>query len=532
MNIIQIIDDFIKRTPLPELIGLKWSRRVLLIFFVIIIFIIFSIIQFSSGSKITRFTGVKKGEFIVDLVESGEIEAYSRSVISAPFMWGTNLQITELKPEGSLVEKGDILVEFDSRDLKEQRDLAVERIETLKADLEKLKSQHSLTISNLENMVTLNEYSLEQAELRLKMREFESEAKKQEAKIQFKESENNLKMAKTELESQKIINKSQLLQSQIQVNQARNNLKSIDDRIEKFKLRSPTNGIVVYMDVRGERPREGLNARPGWPLMQIPDLSRMQTSFYISEMDREKIKVGQSCIITLDAYPDSIFQGEVRDISRIALTVDNKNWLKGYKVYADIDEIAKILKPGMTSKIKIILEKYEDVVYVPIGAVFEIKGQPVVFPERKNKAYAVYPGIRNDDSVIIKRGVTPDMKLAMISSDERADLLGEEEEKERIVAINKTLKESYKIFEEYGILYDYQKEFAEDEEKTDKKSNIDIQKLPSFLQKRLNKDKNERESEPKIEVGRSGRNTDEKTFKVSPEMMEKLKKKKTEEKDN
>jgi len=524
-KIINNFDELIKKTPLPKFIGLQWSRRAILIFTAVILLIILLIIGSGGTKKVTRITTVKRGEFIKDIIASGEIEAYTRSVISAPFMWGTSLQITNLKPEGSLVKEGDILVEFDDRDLKEERDLAKERIESLKADLEKLKSQQSLTISNLENNVKLNDYSYEQAELQLKMMQFESEAKKQEAKIRLKEAENNLESAKTELESQKIINKSQLLQTQIQVNQALNNLKSIEDRIERFKLRSPTKGMVVYMDVRGERPTKGLETRPGWPLMQIPDLSKMQTSFYINEIDRKEVNIGQSCLITLDAYPDSVFEGTIREISRLAQHIDTKNWLKGYKVYADIEGTSEILKPGMTSKTRIIIKKYEDVVYVSQGAVFEVEGQPVVFPAGKNKAYAVYLGEKNQDEVIIERGVKPGMKLSMVPLEERAHLLGKKKEDERIAAINQTLRESYKIFEEYGILHDYRSEFSEEQEEQAEKP--EINELPSFLQKRLKKDEND--SKPEVEVGKPGRRTDKDEFKVSPEMMKRLEKTKTEE---
>jgi len=523
-NINTKIDKLVKKTPLPKFIGLQWSRRVLLILTSVIILIVFLIIVIGGNGELTRVTTVKRGEFIKDIIAAGEIEAYTSSVISAPFMWGTNLQITDLKPEGSMVKEGDILIEFDDRDLKEQRDLAEERIESLKADLEKLKSQQSLTISNLENNVKLNEYSLEQAKLRLKMMQFESEAKKQEAKIQLQESQNNLESAKTELESQKIINRSQLLQTQIQVNQAQNNLKSIEERIERFKLRSPTRGMVVYMDVRGERPTEGLETRPGWPLMQIPDLSKMQTSFYINEIDRKQINVGQSCFITLDAYPDSVFNGTIREISRLAQQMDTKNWLKGYKVYADIEGTSEVLKPGMTSKIRIIVEKYEDVVYVSQGAVFEVEGQPVVFPAGKDKAYAVYLGEKNQDQVIIERGVEPGMKISMVPLEARAHLLGKKKEDERIAATNQTLRESYKIFEEYGILYDYRSEFSEEREEQEEKA--DINDLPSFLQKRLKKDENG--SKPEIEVGKPAINTDKNEFKVSPEMMKRLENNKTE----
>ncbi|MBU1863972.1 MAG: efflux RND transporter periplasmic adaptor subunit, partial [Candidatus Omnitrophica bacterium] len=69
--------------------------------------------------------------------------------------------------------------------------------------------------------------------------------------------------------------------------------------------------MVVYTQVRGERVREGYTARPGWPLMTIPDLSHMQVKAYINEVDRMKIQVGQKAYMVLDAFPDLELQGKV-----------------------------------------------------------------------------------------------------------------------------------------------------------------------------------------------------------------------------
>lgn len=520
MNILNNIDDYLKKIPLSDIIGLKWIK---LISAVLILLLVLFIIQISSSSQKIKFryAEVIKDNFIVDIIESGDVEAYTQAVISAPFMWGTNLQIIDLISEGTLVNKGDVLIQFDVRDLKERKELAEDRIESLRADFEKLKSQQSLSIDQMENSVMLADYSSEQAELSLEMRQFESEALQQVAKIQLQRAENDFEMSQKQLESQKIIHRSQLLQKQIQVSQAENNLKSINERIERFCVRAPTNGMVVYSDVRGERIRKGYTARPGRPLMQIPDLSRMQVKFYINEMDKKKIKQSQKAVITLDAYPDVSFQGKIRNISRIAQVEDNKNWVKGFKVYADIEGADEKLKPGMTAKIRIMLEEVKDIVQVPVGAVFEIEGQPVVFPKGKTKPFAVYLGIKNNKSIEVKRGLKPGMQVSYISPVEKAEPLGADEERRRIASVNKSLRESFEVFSKHGILYDYKNEFLEDDDQETTENKVNTDKLPAFLQKRLDEGKRKDKSKPVIEVGESEKNLDKKTFKISPDMRKK-----------
>ncbi|UCF04402.1 MAG: hypothetical protein JSV33_10705, partial [bacterium] len=46
---------------------------------------------------------VQKGNFAVELVESGDVEAVTQFLISAPMMWGSSLKVTDVVPEGTLV---------------------------------------------------------------------------------------------------------------------------------------------------------------------------------------------------------------------------------------------------------------------------------------------------------------------------------------------------------------------------------------------------------------------------------------------
>ena len=477
-----------------------------------------------------KWAVVQKGPFKVYLIETGEVEALSQKMVTAPMMWSASLQIIELIPEGSMVKQDDFLIHFDASDLELQIDLDKDRLITLNADLDKLKAQQSLTMSDLNNSLRLSKYSYDQAKLRLGMREFESDAMQEEARLQVKQAEIDLERVKKQLKSQKIIHKSQIIQREMSIKQAENRVKSLQDRINMFTLRAPCDGIVVYQEVgrwtSRERLKKGYTAHPREDLISIPDLSKMQVKLYVNEVDRLKVHSGQKAEIVLDAYPEKEFRGTVRDVARLAQKVTAETDLKGFAAYVDIEGSDQRLKPGMTAKVTIILEEIQDVVYIPAGTIFEVEGQPVVFLKGKYKPHAVYLGQRNDEFFVVKKGLKPGTKLSWKAPEENALLFGSLEEKKRIAELNRTIKESFSVFKERGILFDYYGESLQGkEEDLKEKPKIDLDKLPPSIRERL-KSGGTQGSKPEVKVGSTEDKKKEDTFTVSPEMMKRLKEKK------
>ena len=192
--------------------GEIWTTRILIslaaVLFLIIIFNVSGRKELSANEK---WAVVQRGHFVVDLIESGDIEAVSQRPINAPMMRGSStLQIIELIPDGTLVKKGDFLIQFDASELRTSLDLRQAQLESLRYALEKLKSQQALTISNQDRSIQLSNYSSEQALLRLEMRKFESEAKKEEARLEVRQAEIGLNRVKKQNESQKIIHRSSI----------------------------------------------------------------------------------------------------------------------------------------------------------------------------------------------------------------------------------------------------------------------------------------------------------------------------------
>ncbi|MBN2415845.1 efflux RND transporter periplasmic adaptor subunit [bacterium] len=444
------------KSPAARRWGEPWGT-VSIIGVVVLAAILLSVGAGSGASDSRDYGIVERGDFTISFIETGDVEAVSKQHIAAPMMWSSKLQVVELVPEGAVVSEGDTLIRFDVTELQTSRDLAADNLSTLMADLNKLDAQNGLTIQNMENQLTLTQYNYKQSVLQLEMKRFESEAVKEEYRLRVKQAELDLNQVAKQLESQKIINHSQRLKLQLSIKQARYRLKSMDEQIGRLLLTAPADGMVVYENLGDERLKEGYEAQPGRSLMSIPDLSKMQVKCAINETDRQKISLDQPVRISLEAYPDAVFDGHIESVSMLAQTVQNKDNLKGFIVYARIhlEEPDPRLKPGMTAIVTILERKLGDVFHCPAGAVFEKEGAPVVSPFGSSRLIPVEVAGRSDGRIVIAGNLAPGMKLAFVPPSDDVHALGYAEELKRVEALRERILTSFDEFRERGILYDY-----------------------------------------------------------------------------
>lgn len=138
-------------------------------------------------------------------------------------------------------------------------------------------------------------------------------------------------------------------------------------------------------------------------IMSIATLDDMQIETMVDESDIGKIKIGQQVKFTVDAYPDEIFTGKVRLISRAAETENNVIY---YKVYVNVDDAKGKLLPTMTARTDIIIESAEDVLTVPVNCVYTDKeGSYVLVYDNKTKTSQKVPVeiiLSNDSNIAVQ----------------------------------------------------------------------------------------------------------------------------------
>ena len=221
-------------------------------------------------------------------------------------------------------------------------------------------------------------------------------------------------------------------------------LAKLEDQIKKARIVAPTDGMVVYATSaqRGSWRREsrtpldeGVEVFERQELIYLPTASSAMAEVDIHEASLKKVRVGLPAVITVDALPGKRFVGTV---GRIAPLPDAQSmWmnpdLKVYNsdIYLEGEDPA--LRTGMSCKVEIVADQYDDVVYIPIQAVIRIAGKPTVFVAMDGNRNGPFEeceveiGLDNNRMVHITSGLsegeivmlTPPLKSATIDSGSR-----------------------------------------------------------------------------------------------------------------
>jgi len=196
----------------------------------------------------------------------------------------------------------------------------------------------------------------------------------------------------------------------------RRQLEDLQNQLSKCVIRAQRPGLVVYGSgrddfvFRGEEAiREGATVRERQTIITIPDMTRMAVNVRIHETYIQKIHKGQKARITVDAFPDRILSGEV---TRVAVLPDSQNrWfnpeMKVYNTTVTIQGTHEWLKPGMSAKVEILVDRLEDVLYVPVQAVVPTEEGHVCYVLRGRRAepVPVQIGQFNDEFIEIRQGL-------------------------------------------------------------------------------------------------------------------------------
>lgn len=188
-----------------------------------------------------------------------------------------------------------------------------------------------------------------------------------------------------------------------QILQTKEKIKSLQEQESPpDPIVAPFSGEIVTRDVE-----PGTDLKAGQAVAEIANYQDFQMVIAVDELDIPKVKVGQTANITLNAFPDQKFQGEVIKIADEG-TVNN-----GVATF-DVTILLKKadgIRSGMTGEAVITVQQKENVLYVPIEAVQKRGNQYMVFtanggnsqgnPRMKN----VEVGISNEDYIEITAGL-------------------------------------------------------------------------------------------------------------------------------
>ena len=189
-------------------------------------------------------------------------------------------------------------------------------------------------------------------------------------------------------------------------------LEKAKEQLEACVIKATVVGQIVYGKNQRVWPRVPLKVgdeiQRSQIIIQIPDPIQMKVNIKVHESWINKVKLDQKAKITVPAFPDEEFTGEVIKKAPLA---DQSNFLNpDLKVYATevcIEGTHDFLKPGMTAKVEILIDKLEDVFIVPIQAVMNKEGRKICYIRNSSDTTEreVETGQFNESFVEITKGL-------------------------------------------------------------------------------------------------------------------------------
>jgi HlyD family secretion protein len=320
---------------------------------VAIVLIIFAIIgkkQGWFGKALTIKVSVEKAELrsvTETITANGKIQP-EKEVRISPDVAGEIVELTV--KEGDNVTKGQLLCRIKPDIYLSQRDRSMAAISSAKARQSQSEAQFI------------------QAELSFK-RSKQLYDEQTVSKSEFEQAEASYTVAKSEVDAAKY-----------SVISTEASLKEANENLIKTTIYAPMTGTVSMLLVElGERV-VGTSMMTGTELMRVADLSRMEAQVQVNENDIVRVNLGDTALITVDAYLDHKFKGVVTEIANSAKTTGlSADQVTNFDVkilvipasYQTLTKSGEInpLRPGMSASVDIRTETRISVLSVPIQAV-------------------------------------------------------------------------------------------------------------------------------------------------------------------
>jgi multidrug efflux pump subunit AcrA (membrane-fusion protein) len=370
----------------------------------------------------SAYTRVKEGSFKVAVTTSGELIASKSVDIKGPVLQTSttrgrgrhsrihfrNIKITDIVPEGTMVNKGDYIAQLDRTNfdntLKDEQD----NLKDMENDLHMKVLDTAVVLTDLRDQIKNQVFAVEEASITLDQDKYEPPATIRKDEVELDKEQRKLTQMKKMYKLQAAQQLKEINNIKINIDIQKRTVEDLQNYLAGFTIVAPSPGMVVYKRNRdGTKRKAGSSLNP-WDMVvaTLPDLSSLISKTYISEVDVSKVKPGQEVNIKIDAFPQKAYTGKVLSISKVGEELPNSD-TKMFEVQCSLDGVNSDLRPSMTTSNEIIITSFEDVIYVPLECVHTGQdGIPFVYTRHKTRQIVVL-GKANDKNVIVKQGLQP-----------------------------------------------------------------------------------------------------------------------------
>jgi len=268
---------------------------------------------------------VERRDIVVDASATGAVEPINVVEVKSK----SSGQITKMPVEtGTLVKPGDLIVQVDTRDVKNQYDQSLADVRAAEAKLQVSEAQKKRSDDLFESrIITAQEHET--------------------AALDYANAVAALVRART-------------------------NLDLAQQRLEDATVRAPISGTVIEKTVSlGQVITSATSSfGGGTTLIKMADLNQVRVRALVTEADIGAIQAGMTATVTVDAYPDRPFRGSVEKIEPQAVVQQSVTM---FPVLVTISNLEGLLRPGMNGEVSILIDRRENVLAVPNDAIRNLR---------------------------------------------------------------------------------------------------------------------------------------------------------------
>ena len=264
---------------------------------------------------------VTRRDIVIDAQATGVVEPINVVEVKSK----ASGQIVKMTVEtGSLVKPGDLLVQIETRDTKNQYDQTAAAFSAARSKLDVSTAQKKRADDLFKSrIITATEHEA--------------------AELDFANARSQLVAATTSMDLSK-------------------------QRLEDATVTAPVGGTIIERTVSlGTVITSATGAfGGGTTLLKMADLGKVRVRALFNETDIGQVRPGQTATVTVDAYPDRRFTGLVEKIEPQAVIQQNVTM---FPVLVTLENNEGLLKPGMNGETNVMVEQRSGVLAIPNDAV-------------------------------------------------------------------------------------------------------------------------------------------------------------------
>jgi membrane fusion protein (multidrug efflux system) len=290
----------------------------------------------------------------------GATAAVVAQSVQSPLLAGqsvSTLTITKLIPSGTMVKKGDLLVEFDRQDqLRDAIDKQAQATDQNQQVIEAQAREDAARAKDETEMVQA-ESAVSRARLEMKKLELLSRIDAEKAQEDLDEAVATQAQLKQTFELKRKAAQASIRILQIQRDRTRETMLHAQANAALMQIHSPIDGMVVFnsiwkMGKMGE-VQEGDQVRPGVPFLQVVDPSRMEVHVPVNQQDLQALHLGQKARVRLDAYGDLSFEGRLESIDPMGEAGSFSNKVRTFTATFSIQGSDPRLMPDLSAAVDV-----------------------------------------------------------------------------------------------------------------------------------------------------------------------------------